>query len=507
MELFPFGMVFSDELVLHCAGRSLQKVAGTFCTGETIAEKFSVLLPENETLNIEWISRVAGTTFTVLWHRESDVRLRGGFYQLAADTYAFLGSIWMTDPGDLGRFNLTMRDFAIMDPMLDMLMVLQFNRSALDDVKLAVSRLRQRNDDLKRLNLELQSNREKLNLLSESFDRLCLLGLGADGSVEYWGDAAARLFGYSEEQAVGMHVSQLVRQRGTQTGNVAPHDTESYSGDWLAEAMRKDGTSFPASVACKTFITLENSGYSMIVRDITEDERKQQELAHLRKMETIGEVAGGLAHNLNNMMGIIIGNLDVLDEVVQHKDEFTTETMLLAKQAALEATEVTRALLQYARKAPSLQRTCDLNGLVGGMTSLLKGILANHGHFEMELFPGSANVTIDVQAFKQSVINLLLNARDATSPHDARIRLRTRLRAAGGHNLAVLEVTDNGCGIAADIINRITEPFFTTKQPGQGTGLGLSSAKGFVEESGGFIEIESREGCGASMRLCLPCAH
>lgn len=507
MELFPFGMVFSNELLLNRAGRSLQKVAGPLGVGEKITEKFSVILPDHESLNIEWIRRVAGTTFAVLLHRNSDVRLRGGFYQLAADNYAFLGSIWMTDPADLGRYQLTMRDFAVMDPMLDMLMVLQFNRSALDDVKLAASRLKQRHDELKRVNGELQSSREKLNLLSESFDNLCLVGLGADGRVEYWGDAAERLFGYSEARALGMHVSQLVQPRHAEADALLTIDTDSFSGDWVAQATRSDGERFHAAIACKQVTSAESNGYSMIVRDVTEDERKQKELAHLRKMETIGEVAGGIAHNLNNMMGIIIGNLDVLDEVLQHNDDFTAETLRLAKQAAAEASEITRSLLQYARKAPSLQRTCDINELVLGMTSLLKGILASHGRFELEIFPGRASVTVDVQAFKQSVINLLLNARDATKPQDADIRLRTNIRTTEEHKLAVLEVSDNGCGIAADIINRVTEPFFTTKEPGRGTGLGLSSVKGFVEESGGFIEIESSEGCGASLRLCLPCAH
>jgi PAS domain S-box-containing protein len=225
-------------------------------------------------------------------------------------------------------------------------------------------------------------------------------------------------------------------------------------------------------------------------QDITQQKQMQQQLLQAQKMELIGNLAGGIAHDFNNVLGVVISNLELLqDHTIA--DPSAEELRLEALSGALHGAELTRQLLAFARRQPLSRREVDLNDLIRTTSRLLLRLLNEHIEMRFELDPELWPVSIDPTQLEAAIANLASNARDAMV-HGGCLTIVTRNMPHGtiecpkmnSQDCVLLQVSDTGPGIPAEIIEKVFDPFFTTKQQGKGSGLGLSMVLGFVEQSG-----------------------
>jgi signal transduction histidine kinase/CheY-like chemotaxis protein len=247
--------------------------------------------------------------------------------------------------------------------------------------------------------------------------------------------------------------------------------------------------------------------------EIDAHKRTGEQLVHAQKMEAIGNLTGGMAHDFNNLLGVIIGNLDELSDQMRN-DPKVNELAGEALDAALRGADLTRSLLAFARRQPLRPERIDVNERVAGITKLLSRTLGEAIEVKLDLAPDARPVVADPAQLEASLINLATNARDAM-PQGGRLVIATRSKhldadyAAQHDDVApgdytMIEVSDNGIGIAPETLTHIFEPFYTTKEQGKGTGLGLSMVFGYVKQSGGHINVYSEEGVGTTFRLYLP---
>ncbi len=245
----------------------------------------------------------------------------------------------------------------------------------------------------------------------------------------------------------------------------------------------------------------------------TEQAQTEAQLRQAQKMEAIGNLTGGMAHDFNNLLGVIIGNLDMLQEC-KRGDAEVEELAGDALDAAQRGADLTRRLLAFARRQALQPRRIDLNDLVTDITRLLSRTLGETVEIALDLAPELWPVVADPAQLEASLTNLATNARDAM-PGGGGLVIATanrRLDAdyAGQHtdlaagDYVMIEVSDTGGGIPPDILGKIFEPFYTTKELGKATGLGLSMVFGFMRQSGGHIDVYSEPGVGSIFRLYLP---
>ncbi len=241
--------------------------------------------------------------------------------------------------------------------------------------------------------------------------------------------------------------------------------------------------------------------------------RRQHEQAVALAFGALGRMTGGLAHDLNNLLSIVIGNLEILVAKVPSADKQIAKAIANIQDAAWRATQLARSLLAVARREPLEMGIHDVNRLVTEMLPIVRSSIGSGAKLRTELEPGELGVRMDANNFGNVVLNLVINGRDAMREGSGgEIVLRTRrqvLQASDRPNLpagdyAVLEVADTGSGMEPEVAKRAFEPFFTTKGRDQGTGLGLAMVRGYAEQLKGMAEIESRVGAGTTVRLYLP---
>lgn len=253
-----------------------------------------------------------------------------------------------------------------------------------------------------------------------------------------------------------------------------------------------------------------------VVEEIERRSQAEEVLRQAQKMETVGQLSGGIAHDFNNLLQIIHGNLSMIERSL---DATVSNAKLRRSVAnALTGTEraaaLTKRLLAFSRRQPLEARPVDINRLITEMTEMLQRTLGETIVVETRLSPDIPNALVDGNQLENAILNLAINARDAM-PNGGRLDILTSLASldsdafdqtdaiAGRHVL--IEVRDSGKGMSEEVRNRAVEPFFSTKDVGQGTGLGLSMVYGFARQSGGHLVLNSREGAGTSVELYLPC--
>ena len=238
-------------------------------------------------------------------------------------------------------------------------------------------------------------------------------------------------------------------------------------------------------------------------------ERTREALFRAQRMEAVGQLTGGLAHDFSNILAVILGNLELL-RLRLHEDPASCEVIETIMRAATHAQDLTGNLLAFARGRQRNPRAVDVNALVERMVRLLSRTLPSRIKLTTELSESSPWVHVDAAALEAALLNVMLNARDAIAGAGT-MRLRTSLVAAPPADVpelsirpyVVLEVADTGAGMAPEVIAHVFEPFFTTKQDG-GTGLGLSMVQGFAHDCGGTVTIASAPGQGTTVRIFLP---
>ena len=254
-------------------------------------------------------------------------------------------------------------------------------------------------------------------------------------------------------------------------------------------------------------------GFVGVVRDVTREVELEASLRHAHKMEAVGQLAAGVAHDFNNLLTAILGFADLLKPSVEG-DAVAHEAVAQISEAARQAANLTAQLLAFGRKQPVQPAVLDLNGVVRESAGILRRLVREDVELEFALAPDLPRVQADPNQIRQLLLNLVTNARDAT-PRGGRIEIRTEQQRMPGATSSwgptvrsgryvMLSVRDTGEGMDAETREHIFEPFFTTKAVGQGTGLGLASVHGIVEQNGGMIEVESAPGQGATFRILLP---
>jgi PAS domain S-box-containing protein len=266
--------------------------------------------------------------------------------------------------------------------------------------------------------------------------------------------------------------------------------------------VRKDGSSFPVEVRIRAFEARGQMFHLALVRDTTARKELEDQLRHAQKMEAVGRLAGGVAHDFNNLLTVINGYTDVLlDQVSDGAPEHADLAMI--RDAGDRAAALTAQLLAFSRRTIIAPKALNLNVLVERLVKMCKRIIGENIVLTTHLDPELDPVMADAGQIEQVMMNLVVNARDAM-PRGGRLSITTsNFRALTGSHVR-LTVTDTGEGMTDEIRVRVFEPFFTTKPQGQGSGLGLATAYGIVEQANGQIRVESTPGKGSSFSVILP---
>lgn len=237
--------------------------------------------------------------------------------------------------------------------------------------------------------------------------------------------------------------------------------------------------------------------------EINERVKAEEAIAQYARMEAMGQLVGGVSHDFNNFLHIIIGNLDMARRRGARPGPATLIHVDTALDAARKAAVLTQRLLAFGRKQALQPAPVDVNALVEGLADLLIHTVGDGVALRLDLQPALPAAWIDAVQLESAVLNLAVNARDAM-PGGGQLTVITRAVPRGGGHEIELALADSGHGMPPDVAARAFEPFFTTKSPGRGTGLGLSQIHGFVRQSGGDVRLETAEGQGTCITLCLP---
>jgi PAS domain S-box-containing protein len=369
-------------------------------------------------------------------------------------------------------------------------------------------------------------------LLVEGVTDYAIFMLDTHGIVTNWNAGAERIKGYRASEIVGQHFSRFYSDEDRAIGKPeAALATAIKEGHFEAEGVRirKDGSQFWANVNITPIRNKSGDlvGFAKITRDISERreaqkalEKTQDQLAQAQKMEGIGQLTGGVAHDFNNLLTIIIGNLESAQRMVPQPAQAPHTIARFVDQAmrgAQRAASLTQRLLAFSRRQPLDPKPVDTGRLIVGMSELLRRTLGEQIAIETVLAGGLWRVMADPNQLEISVINLAVNARDAM-PRGGKLTIETAntfLDEAYAASQAevipgqyvMISVTDSGSGMSRDVVSRVFEPFYTTKEVGHGTGLGLSQVYGFVKQSGGNVKIYSEPGHGTTVKLYLPRLH
>jgi|GEM_PF-2392481 PAS domain S-box-containing protein len=339
-----------------------------------------------------------------------------------------------------------------------------------------------------------------------------------DGAILDLNPFALKMFRCSRQEiinknAVDVFMSESYRaQTRTALAAIKANGTSEILGKTLnIEVCRLDGSVFPAEL----ILTLHQNRYLLtgVMRDVSEEKNAERALRRAQKMEAIGQLTGGIAHDFTNILGIIIGNLEFLmrPELVGGNPK---EHLDIAYKAAMRATALTKQLLNFARTKPADAKPTDVNMIISGMNNLLARSVTQQISLRYILAEDLWKANIDPGDLEDSLLNLAINARDAmegggelTITTENQVIDANRVgsnRAVPKGQYATLSIRDTGSGISQADQEKIFEPFFSTKDRGKGTGLGLAMVFAFVERSKGYIKVNSKINEGAEFKIFLP---
>jgi PAS domain S-box-containing protein len=356
--------------------------------------------------------------------------------------------------------------------------------------------------------LQLQ---EQAQVLDQVHDAVIATDL--EGRITRWNKGAERLVGYAAEEVLGSHIGLLYAPGEGETAFqrilAAVRAGEGY--DLEKRMRRKDGQE--VDVHCSLSLLRDRRGqpagvigYSI---DITERKRLEERFLQSQKQEAVGRLAGGVAHDFNNLLTAITGFAEFILGSLP-PDAPQREAVQEILRAGERGASLTRQLLTFGRRQRLDARVLDLNAVIAGAEPLLRRLLREDISLAMRLQPDLGAVKADAGQLEQVLLNLAVNARDAM-PRGGRLTLETTNLWVGLDDPEVppgpyvlLKVTDTGVGMDAATRARAFEPFFTTKAVGVGTGLGLATVHGIVQQSGGYIEVDSEPGQGTTFKIYLP---
>jgi two-component system cell cycle sensor histidine kinase/response regulator CckA len=369
-----------------------------------------------------------------------------------------------------------------------------------------------------RTQIQLFSSGDMVAALLDSAAQ-AILSVGPSGDIVLANRRAEEMFGYSRQELLSMKVEGLlphahgqshVQHRSRYFGS--PHTRPMGIGMDLM-ARRKDGTEFAVEVSL-SHVQAEGASFAIaFVSDISQRKQLEEQLMHSQKMEAVGRLAGGVAHDFNNMLTVISGyERMILDELTEEDPlrEYAGEVL----EAANRAAELTSQLLTFSRRQVIQPRVMNVNTVLTHVEKMLRRLIGEDIELTLKLDEEVGNIRSDPSHIEQAIVNLAVNSRDAM-PDGGRILIetanahldenyaRTHLGVKPG-DFVMVAVSDTGHGMDAETRVRIFEPFFTTKEQGKGTGLGLATVYGMVKQNGGDIWVYSEPGAGTTFKLYFP---
>lgn len=361
-----------------------------------------------------------------------------------------------------------------------------------------------------------EQSRKLLQAVEQS--PVAILIMDMKGRIEYSNPHYLKMSGYDAHEIKGR--KPFILQSDPEEDELVKKiwDTIADGNVWSGEIqnMRQDGQFYWEKIEICPIFRKKGliTNYLYVGEDVTERRELEEQLRQSQKMEAIGQLAGGVAHDFNNLLTIINGYSEILLSSIQPDNPFYNSVNQI-KQAGLRAESLTRQLLAFSRKQIMQPKVLDLNDLVHNLENMLSRLIGENIDL-ITLFDSNLHrVKVDPGQFEQVVLNLAINARDAM-PRGGTLTIETRnLLIDENHHLlnegakpgwyAMLTVRDTGKGIDGEVIERIFEPFYSTK--GKGTGLGLSTVYGIVKQSGGIITVNSSPGRGAAFQVLFPAWH
>jgi PAS domain S-box-containing protein len=340
------------------------------------------------------------------------------------------------------------------------------------------------------------------------------------GIILDWSPHAEAMLGWTRSEAVGANAEDLIvpelqRDSNNQWVKQFLHDVGIGAPGWRFEAplLHRNGSEIFTEMSLTELRRGDGHIINVFIRDITQKRAAEEQLIQAQKMESVGQLTGGIAHDFNNMLTVITGTIEILAEAVQDEPHLARIVTLIS-EAADRGSELTANLLAFARKQPLQPVEIDVNALVNEVARLLSPTLGRQIEIKTALGGDVWPALVDPGRLSSALVNLAINARDAM-PDGGTLTFTTsnttlyRRDAAVSSvdrtdDYVVIEVTDTGTGIPEAIRDKIFDPFFSTKETGRGTGLGLSMVFGFAKQSGGNIEVHSEEGHGTSFKIYLP---
>ena len=377
--------------------------------------------------------------------------------------------------------------------------------------------LREANLANEQIALSLRRSEQQMRLITDSIP--ALVGyFGSDRTYRYVNRGYKDWFGLDTAAPQSVSARDFL---GLDTyTRIKPNVTRALNGEAVTfeyDVRTVNGRNLVARTSLIPEIAPDGSvaGCFELTFDITDQRRSHELMVQAKKMDALGQLTGGLAHDFNNILTVILGNLTALaDEPTAkpHVPEFINPAI----EAARRVSDLIKNLLSFSRKHPVQTSVVEINQLVTTVTDLVKRSLPNTITLQTSLAPVALAARLDANQLQNALINLILNARDATdgrgtitisctaeslNPQQAEV-----LHLPSGAYVCV-QVSDNGCGMDAATKARVFEPFFTTKGTGQGSGLGMSMVYGFARQSGGTVDITSEPGSGTCITLWLPCEN
>lgn len=346
-----------------------------------------------------------------------------------------------------------------------------------------------------------------------------IISADRDGNVVFWNQRAQSMFGYREDEIAGKPVTLLMPER-YRRGH------EEWMGRYLAtgearylgtttelEGLRKDGTEFSLELSLSSWQPGEEISFSAIIRDISERKNLEEQLRRSQRLEAIGQLAGGLAHDLNNILTTIMGYSEMLARGLLSRGE-VEQPLNEIRRAAERAASLTGQLLAFGRRQMLEPRVLNANEVIETLEDMLRRLLSEDIELVLDLDRDLGMVEADPSQVEQVMMNLVVNASDAM-PDGGKLTIETRntelseeyvsthLSAVPGRYV-MIGVADDGVGMDKETQARIFDPFFTTKETGKGSGLGLSTVYGIVQQSGGNIWVYSELEVGTTFQIYLP---
>ncbi|MBB4263383.1 MULTISPECIES: PAS domain S-box protein [unclassified Bradyrhizobium] len=362
-----------------------------------------------------------------------------------------------------------------------------------------------------------ESERLARNIVETSLD--AFIQTDETSSILNWNSQAEQLFGWRRDEVLGKSTIDLIVAESERERVRAglKHFLENEGDRTLnrrRELMcrRRDGKEFKAELSVTALKRREGLLFNVFYRDLTDKIAAEERIRHAEKMEAVGQLTGGVAHDFNNILTVITGTIEILAEAVEKEPQLAAITKMI-DEAAARGADLTQHLLAFARKQPLQPREIDINSLVVDTAKLLRPTLGEQIQIESVFEDENCVAIVDPNQLTTAILNLALNARDAM-PGGGKLIVETgaayldEVYASGndvrpGHYV-LIAVSDTGTGIPANMLTRVFDPFFTSKGPGKGTGLGLSMVYGFIKQSAGHIKIYSEEGHGTTIKMYLP---